>query len=273
MAAALSAYLKKWALEPDGAAFETPSSHLQYVRCNGVPAVLKIIKPESDEHRSAEILLHWGAPAARVLAHEAGALVVERAMPGTTLAELFLTGKDDEATAIWCGIVQALHIKPAPKGWPDVRQRGRSFHHDIQHPLLPAGLLAQASAEYFDLCATQNPKQFLLHADLNHFNILKSKAAGWVVIDPKGFVGEIEWETATFLRNPIPHWDTVADLKTIARRTQTMCDKLGLNQDRVLRWCAVQAVLSALWSAEGHGDDRKLRGALSVARASRAILG
>jgi streptomycin 6-kinase len=270
---ALAAYLKKWALEPDGAPFETPSSYLQYVRRNGVPAVLKIIKPESDEHCSAEILLHWGAPAARVLAHEADALVIERAMPGTTLAELFLTGKDDEATAIWCGMVQALHTKPAPKGWPDVKQRGRSFHRDIQHPLLPVGLLAQASAEYFDLCATQNSKQFLLHADLNHFNILKSETNGWVVIDPKGFVGEIEWETATFLRNPIPHWDMVADPKTLARRAQILCNRLDLSHDRVLRWCAAQAVLSAVWSAEGHGDESKLRGALSVATAARAILG
>jgi streptomycin 6-kinase len=270
---ASSAYFRKWALEADGAPFETPSSHLQYVRRGGVPAVLKIVKPESDEQRSAEILLHWGPPAARILAHEADALLIERALPGTTLAELFLAGKDDEATAIWCDTVQALHSKPAPEGWPDVKQRGRSFHRNIHHPLLPHDLLAQASAEYFDLCATQSQEQFLLHADLNHFNILKSETRDWVVIDPKGFAGEREWEAGTFLRNPIPHWDAVADPRTIVRRTKILCDRLGLNRDRVLRWCATQAVLSAVWSAEGHGDDDKLRGALSVATAARTILG
>jgi streptomycin 6-kinase len=272
VAAALSAYLKKWALEPDGAAFETPSSHLQYVKHRGAPAVLKIPKPESDEHQGAAILIYWGGPAVRVLEHDAQALLVERARPGTTLAELFEAGRDEEATHIWCDVVERLHTRPAPTGWPDVVARGHSFHGNVAHPCLPPDLVAEARTEYFDLCDTQSPRRFLLHADLNHFNIIKDDIRGWVVIDPKGFVGELEWETATFLRNPIPHWDDLADPARLERRIRILCDRLKFDPARLLRWCAAQTVLSCIWSAEVHGAKADLQGAMKMHTSAKMLL-
>ena len=77
--ARIADYLAKWALEPDGAPFETMSSDLCYVRRGETRAVLKIHKPESDEHDAA----------------------------------LTLSDRDDEATEIWCDVVAALHITSA----------------------------------------------------------------------------------------------------------------------------------------------------------------
>jgi hypothetical protein len=57
-----------------------------------------------------------------------------------------------------------------------------------------------------------------------------------------------------------------------SRRVGILCDRLELNSGRVLRWCASQAVLWAIWSAGGHRDDAKLQGALGVAGAERTLL-
>ena len=249
MRAELSSYLAKWRLELEQP-FETNSSQLAYVKRGETQAVLKI----------------------RVLEHDGQALLIERAMPGTTLAALFEAGRDEDATHIWCDVVQQLHAQPAPEGWPDLVQRGRSFLNPPQHPLLPPDLVAQAREEYFTLCESQSPQRYLLHADLNHFNILKDNARGWVVIDPKGFVGELAWETGTFLRNPIPHWDRIAEPSVLERRVRILCDRLGFNSTRVLRWCAAEAVLSCIWSAEGYGTQAKLRGAMRMYRAARLLL-
>ena len=42
----------------------------------------------------------------------------------------------------------------------------------------------------------------LLHGDLQHYNVLLDKDRGWVAIDPKGVVGELEYEVGALLRNP-----------------------------------------------------------------------
>ena len=271
MRAELSYYVAKWRLELEQA-FETNSSQLAHVKRGETQAVLKVPHPDSDEHWGAAILMHWGGPAARVLEHDEHALLMERAMPGTTLTALFEAGQDEDATHIWCDVVQQLHTNPAAEGWPDVVQRGRSFLNPPQNRLLPPDLVAEAREEYFALCKSQSPQRYLLHADLNHFNILKDNARGWVVIDPKGFVGELAWETGTFLRNPIPHWDRIADPKLLERRVRILCDRFGFDPTRVLRWCAVQAVLSCIWSAEGHGNEVKLRGAMRIYDTARLLL-
>jgi streptomycin 6-kinase len=272
MSATIGDYLTKWHLDLEQP-FETHSSKLAYVTRGTTRAVLKIPNPNSDEHEGARILMHWGGPAVRVLEHDEHALLIERAIPGTTLEALFLEGKDEEATNIWCDVVQQLHTKPAPSGWPDVVRRGRSLYNVPAHPLLPPDLVAEARAEYFDLCATQSPRQFLLHADLNHFNVIKDDRRGWIVIDPKGFVGELEWETETFLRNPIGHWDTTSDPAFLERRVRILCDRFGFDPVRILRWCAAQGVLSAVWSAEGYGTEAKLEGALKITKTAKLLLG
>ncbi len=42
----------------------------------------------------------------------------------------------------------------------------------------------------------------LLHGDLHHYNLLQHQDT-WLAIDPKGVVGEREFEIGAFLRNPV----------------------------------------------------------------------
>ena len=77
-----SPYLERWALQPDGEPFATHSSRLLPVRHRGAAAMLKISSAE--EERFGHVLLNWwdGQGAARVLAYDHQALLMERATGG-----------------------------------------------------------------------------------------------------------------------------------------------------------------------------------------------
>jgi streptomycin 6-kinase len=270
----IATYLTKWRLTLDGAPFSTHSATLAYVTRGTTHAVLKFFDPNDDESDGADILKFWEGPAARVLEADDRAVLLERAMPGTMLAELVEQGRDDDATDIWCDIAESLHRKPPSEGWTTIAERAGSFSRPPKHPQLSEEDVRRARKDYFELCATQSPRLGLLHADLNHFNILKDARRGWITIDPKGVEGELAFETTVLLRNPVRRppvrdWDGMADPAQMERRVARLSRRLGLDATRILRWCAAECVLSAIWSAEGGATELH---ALKVGRTARQLL-
>ncbi len=74
----------------------------------------------------------------------------------------------------------------------------------------------------------------------------------WLAIDPKGVVGEREYEVGALLRNcllssPLPE-------RILARRVSQLAEELGFERERVLGWGLAQAVLSAWWIIEDGGQ-------------------
>ena len=87
----------------------------------------------------------------------------------------------------------------------------------------------------------------LLHGDLHHDNILQN-GDDWLVIDPKGVIGEPAYEVAAFIRNPIPELLNHADAPNIIHnRVTQFAELLELPSQRILDWCFVQAVLAWVW--------------------------
>jgi streptomycin 6-kinase len=265
----LNEHLARWRLTPDGEPFETHSSWLQFVRHDGTPAVLKVFKPRSDETQSAAILRHWGDSAARVLEGDEIAIVIERIAPGTQLTEL-VDGEDDRATHIWCDVVQALHVRPAPEGWKDLVRCGRSLIAKPypEHAVLTRNLFERGAREFRDMVESQSATRYLLHTDLHHANVLKDDTRGWLVIDPKGYAGELEFEAASFLHNPTREYCAPEHL---ARRVKIIAERLSLNEERLLRWVFAHGVLSAVWSIEMPVWDPI--GGIEAANAALAVLG
>ena len=92
-------WLTKWSLAADGGPLTTPSSRLLPVRRDRAAGMLKITEIE-EEKRGGGLMEWWaGDGAARVLARENGALLLERAEGNQSLARYSLEGRDDEATA------------------------------------------------------------------------------------------------------------------------------------------------------------------------------
>ena len=121
-----SPYLERWALQPDGEPFATHSSRLLPVRHRGAAAMLKISSAE--EERFGHVLLNWwdGQGAARVLAYDHQALLMERATGGRSLLEMVRRGDDDEATRILCQAIERIHA-PRPGPLPELTPLERWF--------------------------------------------------------------------------------------------------------------------------------------------------
>ncbi|MBI5513181.1 MAG: 3'-kinase [Deltaproteobacteria bacterium] len=249
----LARHLRRWGLEPEGEPWETASSWLQRVRCDGEPAVLKAPKPGSDEHLGAAMLRYYdGDGAVRVLrAEEGGACVLERADGGRSLAARAAGGDDEGAAEALAGVVTRLlapRASPAPEGLEALEARFR--------PLVTgtaAGLLGRCAAVARGLLAAPRGR-VPLHGDLHHDNVLDGGPRGWLAIDPKGVVGEAAYEVANLLCNPVEHPGLVLDPSRMERLAALYGARLGLDPPRLLAFGLAHAGLSACWS-EMDGED------------------
>src|SRR5688572_30279789 len=210
---------RAWHVEIERVA-ETDTSILAFGRRSQMPVVLKVVKAPGAEWRAGEVLLAFGAlSVVRVWEHEDGATLLERLDPGTALTPLAVGGADDKATCIIARTIGAMTPLAPPAAVPGVRGWGRAFGSYLASgdARIAAALVRDAQATYSWLCDSQ-ARVRLLHGDLHHDNILFDTNRGWVAIDPKGVVGEREYEVGAALRNPHTAPELFTDPATIERR-------------------------------------------------------
>jgi streptomycin 6-kinase len=232
--------------------FETETSVISFVSRDSQRLVLKVVKQEEDEWRSGEILEAFnGNGVVRVFEHTGGAMLLERLQPGTSLATLALNGRDEEATDILAGVIEKMSPGEAPHGCSTVKDWAKGFERYLTtgDERIPRELVESGGQVFADLCASQKRTR-LLHGDLQHYNVLLDSQRGWLAIDPKGVIGELEYEIGAILRNPFERLDLFLLPATIARRIEQFATRLKLDYERTLRWAFAQAVLSAIWSVE-----------------------
>jgi streptomycin 6-kinase len=236
-------YLERWQLAADGAPLETPSSLLLRVRCNGEPALLKIAR-EEEERRGGRLMVWWaGDGAARVLAHDDNAVLLERATGPRSLSAMAAGGQDDEATRILCAVAARLHA-PRPNPPPELVPLSRWF--ELLAPAANAlgGVFAQANEMAQKLLAT--PRDVVvLHGDIHHGNVLDAGERGWIAIDPKGLVGERTFDFVNILRNPDAA--TALGPGRFTRQVDVLASAAGLERRRLIEWTLAFAGLSAAW--------------------------
>ncbi len=236
---------------------ETQTSFIVFGKHGKQPVVLKVIRQPGDEWRSGEVLAAFdGRGTARVYEYIDGAALLERLNPGTSLASMALEGRDEEATEILSDVIGQMCHSPEPtleksKAFVTAQDWGKGFQRylDSGDDQIPRNLVEQGQRLYFDLCASQRGVR-LLHGDLQHYNVLFDSDRGWLAIDPKGVVGEIEYEIGASLRNPCEKPEMFASPATVERRLRRFESKLKLDYDGMLSWGFAQAVLSAIWSVE-----------------------
>jgi len=242
---------REWRVAVDET-FETASSLVAYGRRDDDPVVLKLVKVRGDEWDSGEVLNAFGGRGmVRVHDFVAGAVLLERLLPGRSLVDLSVNDRDDEATAVLAEVIGAMSPDAAMSAFPTVHDWGRGFERYAasgQHRL-PAEMVSQAEEMYGRLQDSQTRPR-LLHGDLQHSNVLFDEKRGWVAIDPKGVVGELEFEIGAALRNPIECPDLFAAPAIVERRLSRFAARLSLDGNRALAWAFAQAVLSAIWDIE-----------------------
>lgn len=214
--------------------------------------VLKVMPRPGDEWRVGEALAAFeGRGVVRVIEYVAGAALMERVIPGIALDGRVAAGDDDAATGILAEVIARMSPRTPPSGTPTVAEWGRGFDRFLAAGGAGIGksLAEEARGTYTRLCATQS-KTRLLHGDLHHGNVLLDAGRGWLAIDPKGVVGELEYEVGAALRNPCERPEIFTAPATIERRVDWLVRELALDRDRVLGWAFAQAVLAAIWAVE-----------------------
>lgn len=208
--------------------------------------MLKIAIAE-EEKRAAGLMAWWnGEGAARVLAHDGDALLLERARGSISLAQLARTGQDDEASRIICSVVSRLHAHAdnPPPGLTWLSDWFQSLNAAAE---VHGGVFAASAVIARELLAKPRDVR-VLHGDIHHFNILDFGERGWLAIDPKGLVGERGFDYANLFCNP--------DLKTAVAPERFLCrvklvaDVAHLERERLLKWILAWAGLSATWHLE-----------------------
>lgn len=245
----------------------TPTSLLVHGKRGDMPVVLKVVKQPGDEWRCGEVAAKFGGRGVvQVHEHMPGAALFERLDPGEPLVKLTLEGRDDEATDVLAMLLGRMAPGDPPDGCPTVEQWGEGFarYAASGDTRIPLTLLEPARRIFADLSRTQR-EPALLHGDLQHYNVLSDRARGWCAIDPKGVVGELEYELGAALRNPLDRPDLFASLAVVERRLEHFGLVLGIDLSRARGWGFAQAVLSAIWSIED-GDAAKAEAALALAR-------
>lgn len=234
-------YLKRWDLRPDGEPIVTPRAQLLPVRQNGEPAMLKVAT--EPEEKFGGLLMAWwnGDGAARVLAHDDDALLLERATSGRALSDLVRDGRDDEASRIACRAIARLHApRAAPR--PDLVPLTHWFR-DLTDAAQD-GLLARAKDLAIALTASPT-SECPLHGDVHHDNILDFGARGWLVIDPKRLVGDRYFDYTNLFCNP--DLASATDPDRFARRLAIVVEMAQLDRRQLLQWLLAWCGLSAVW--------------------------
>ncbi|KIL34354.1 kinase [Cohnella kolymensis] len=221
---------------------------------DGRQAVLKLCVPGKEFITEKEALIAYrGSGIAELMDYDSdrGIMLLERLNPGETLKTIH---NDEEATRIAAGVMKKLH-KPASTShfgvFPTIQQWSQGLlnlrqRFDGGTGPLPERLVRKAELYFPELISTMKDPH-LLHGDLHHENILSAEREPWLAIDPKGLIGEREYEVISFLLNNLPDSDKS---RITERRVDIFANELQLRKDRILSWAFCHSILSAWWCVE-----------------------
>lgn len=263
----LEPWFDRWRLTPDGPPFDSLAGRLAPVVFEGRPAMLKV-SHAPEEVRGAQLMRWWdGRGAARVLALEGEALLLERAGGSHDLVRMARSGHDDEATEILCAAAACLH-RPRPETKPETLVPLTDWFA----PLWPMAKARSGdftkAAEIAQALLSEPSPQVVLHGDLHHGNVLDFGDRGWLAIDPKGLIGDRGYDYANMLCNPDGEIATAPG--RLERQAAVVSEASGLDPARLLAWLVAYAALSASWTLGGGGDATSALAVLRIALAQGA---
>ena len=206
-------------------------------------AMLKVVKPDSDERPGMALLQWWGGEGAvRVLCRDADAILMPRLDQRPALGNLD-DFDDARAFDILVTTTDRLHrqarwalakgdSRPLPAGLIALAEVRR---HVFGLPLAQSERLARwrAFAAGFDL---EGPAPLPLHGDVHHGNLMRDpghnpapgdETGSWLVIDPKGYVGHPGYDFANLFFNPIDQPGRVANPARMLRLAETIAAVSG----------------------------------------------
>lgn len=220
------------------------------------PVILKISCDEKSLSHEIQALKYFdGNGSIRLISHHPvhHALLLQQAVPGITLKSLY-SSQIEYVMDSYVDTMKKLHNKHLSKTH-DYRhiKDWLSVIDNLPDQVCPPRLTKKAVALKNELLASISDEVFL-HGDLHHDNILKDRDH-WLAIDPKGIVGEPEFEIAAFdfmYVNELANMNNVKNIFEV--RVNLLAQKANLNPQRIRDWVFVRLILMAAWHVEDNGD-------------------
>ncbi|MDQ0483333.1 aminoglycoside phosphotransferase family protein [Guptibacillus hwajinpoensis] len=224
---------------------------------DGGEVVVKICLPGDEFLNELEALQQLGGCIVKIIDYDLdnGIFLLHKVSPGTTLAEV---KDDEEACRIAANVLKELTIEaPVTSRFPSVHAKRDSLRTLVltnDHGVGPISKEMLEKALRICTYLLQTPKQqFLLHGDFHHYNVLSSRGNHWTAIDPKGLIGELEFDIIQFLLNKLPRHNVY---ELTEKRINIFTQELHLDKERLLLWGYCHSVLATSWTIEGNNCDQ-----------------
>lgn len=271
------AFPARWKISAPELIAETFSSRIwKVVREDGSPAVVKALKPFDDvaDELRGEHFLAWrrGEGAVRLVGRDGHSMLLEYAGE-TLLSEVLDQQGDNAATAIAAEVMAKLFSSsqhPYPPELQPLRERFSSLFKKAKTDRDASDDSLYVEAAVVAELLLDDPHDVRpLHGDLHHENILHG-ARGWLVIDPKGVLGDPGFDAANMFYNPLDRDALCLDPLRIAHMAEVFASTLGQSPVAILDHAIAYGCLSAAWH---HEDDNAVEEnrELSIAKAIRTV--
>lgn len=225
---------------------------LDVIQNSGVSAVFKCCLPNKEFKTENLSLKHYdGYGAAKLLESDIdnGAMLIEKITPGTLLE---LLDNIETETQYAIDVFKKLHkpIKdhqsfPSLENWFMGFDRLYKKFNNTSGPF-DEKLIKKAKKISHELLSSQS-QPVLLHGDLHYANLILN-LDHYVAIDPKGVIGEPEFEI------PMPRVSELVTKKELFYRLDCFITQSQFDQKRIYSWIFCKAVLAAWWTVEDSGS-------------------
>lgn len=221
------------------------------IRKDGQEVVLKVVLSSKEFRAELETLKQMkGQNMVELLEFdlEEEVMILERLRPGDTLGVL---EDDEEAARIASQLMKTIWVPAKEETEIDtVFDRENSLKRIAHNNPDGFGPISKPTIEealkIFEMLNGDIKNPYLLHGDLHHYNILRS-GDSWTVIDPKGLIGDREYDVIQYLLNKLPETNVK---ETIEKRIDIFVEELDLDKQRLLLRGFSHAVLSTCWTIE-----------------------
>lgn len=181
---------------------------------------------------------------------ENGVMLEEYVQPGSPLRD---ESSLDMRLSVFCSLYKGLHIKPIKAEiyptyteWVCRITEYMSKRQDCKELYL---YMKKAKDICLSVSALYSHKM-LLHGDFHHDNILLSDDGKYIIIDPKGVIGDPVFDIARFILNEFDEEITTESYKKINHIICFLGKKLNI-PNYILKQCLyVETVMSVCWSIE-----------------------
>lgn len=258
-------YEQKWNIQ-SLSPFQLSYNYVAPVKTsNGQSAVLKISFPDNKEYVSEieSLKFYNGEGSIQVLREDRvnHVVLLEKADPGKPVKNI---APERRQITIISDLLKKFHkpISAENNNFPTICEWARAFDRytakfSIKNGPVPQPMFEKAK-EIFIEYPKDKKEQVLLHGDLHTDNILSSQR-GWLVIDPKGVIGEREFELGACLRNPYYDYPKGSDYKKLeTEKILQFSEELGFDKERIRNWAFACAVISLLWFLEDEGNSNEI---------------